>query len=64
MKRTEIDLQNRDITVEANWHGEVEIRGLRFYRERRIGEKTLAFENLALPENVAEGVFEDPAVGM
>jgi hypothetical protein len=64
MLRTEIDLQNRDATVEANWHEEIVSRGLRFHGERRMKDKTLAFENLALPDEVPERVFEDPAVEM
>lgn len=64
MLRTEIDLQNRDVTLTADWSEEVVLRGVRFYRERRLADRTLAFENLDLPAEVAEGVFTDPGVAM
>jgi hypothetical protein len=62
--RTEIDLQNRDLTVKADWSEEIVLRGVRFYRERRLPDRTLAFENLDLPAEVAEGVFVNPSVEM
>ena len=62
--RTEIDLQNRDVTVKANWSGEIVLSGVRFYLERQLPDRTLAIENQDLPATVAEGVFSDPGVGM
>jgi hypothetical protein len=64
MIRTEIDLQNRDVTVRARWKDEVVLRGVTFYRRRILPDRTLALEDLALPSTVPEGVFRDPATGL
>jgi hypothetical protein len=62
--RTEIDLQNRDVTLKADWAEQTVLSGVRFYRKRQLPDRTLAFENLDLPTGVVDGVFTDPSVAM
>jgi hypothetical protein len=64
VQRTQIDLQNRDVTLTADWAVEIDLQGVRFYRERRQPDRTRAFENLRLPSEVPDGIFVDPSVEM
>jgi len=58
--KTKVKPQRTHRVITANWRGHTTINGVTFSLERVLGNKTITFESLTMPQTLADQIFIDP----